>query len=181
MFLIYCTNFYFALMKNILTTRYRCNTHVNKVFSINCSFFFPDWLKADEVRDMILEGGADCVLLHKKGLYVAGQVSSTVNFILYASIKFCDFVVLCHIARIIIIASVEIKRGVIKSVGVDCLSWLYEDKCSSHLYMNLQMVFTLSSKSKNYQWKIITLYIFARQVRLKINSFALPWRRGEIA
>nr|XP_034327595.1 cilia- and flagella-associated protein 43 isoform X6 [Crassostrea gigas] len=28
---------------------------------------------ADEVRDMILEGGADCVLLHKKGLYVAGQ------------------------------------------------------------------------------------------------------------
>lgn len=63
-------------------------------------FFFPDWLKADEVRDMILEGGADCVLLHKKGLYVAGQVSSTVNFILYASTKFCDFVVLCHIARI---------------------------------------------------------------------------------
>lgn len=47
---------------------------------------------------MILEGGADCVLLHKKGLYVAGQVSSTVNFILYAS------------------------KEVIKSVGVDCLS-----------------------------------------------------------
>ncbi|XP_062576681.1 cilia- and flagella-associated protein 43-like isoform X2 [Saccostrea cucullata] len=28
---------------------------------------------ADEVKDMILEGGADCVALHKKGLYVAGQ------------------------------------------------------------------------------------------------------------
>ncbi|XP_078310806.1 cilia- and flagella-associated protein 43-like isoform X4 [Crassostrea virginica] len=28
---------------------------------------------ADEVRDMILEGGADCVSLHRKGLYVAGQ------------------------------------------------------------------------------------------------------------
>lgn len=51
------------------------------------------------MRDMILEGGADCVLLHKKGLYVAGQVSSIVDFILYASTKFCDFVVLWHIAR----------------------------------------------------------------------------------
>lgn len=134
------------------------------------------------MRDMILEGGADCVLLHKKGLYVAGQVSSTVNFILYASTKFCDFVVLCHIARIIIIASVEIKRGVIKSVGADCFSWLYEDKCSSHFIMNLQMVFTSSFKCKNYQslLKIITLYIYARQVRLKINSFALSWRRREI-
>lgn len=126
-------------LKNILTTRYRCNTHVNKVFSINCSFFFfPDWLKADEVRDMILEGGADCVLLHKKGLYVAGQVSSTVNFILYASTKFCDFVVLYPIARIyccerwtfdvININTVhwcqKNKREIIKSVGVDCFSWL---------------------------------------------------------
>lgn len=107
------------------------------------------------MRDMILEGGADCVLLHKKGLYVAGQVSSTVNFILYASTKFCDFVVLWHNLQEYIIASVEIKRGVIKSVGVDCLSWLDEDKCSSHFIMNLQMVFTSSFKCKNYQslWK----------------------------
>lgn len=101
-------------------------------------FFFPDWLKADEVRDMILEGGADCVLLHKKGLYVAGQVSSTVNFILYASTKFCDFVNLYPIARIycckrwtfdvININTVhwcqKNKREIIKSVGVDCFSWL---------------------------------------------------------
>lgn len=42
---------------------------------VQFSFYFPDGFKADEVRDMILEGGADCVLLHKKGLYVAGQVS----------------------------------------------------------------------------------------------------------
>lgn len=90
------------------------------------------------MRDMILEGGADCVLLHKKGLYVAGQVSSTVDFILYASTKFCDFVILYHIARIyccehwtfdvININTVhwcqKNKREIIKSVGVDCFSWL---------------------------------------------------------
>lgn len=90
------------------------------------------------MRDMILEGGADCVLLHKKGLYVAGQVSSTVDFILYASTKFCDFVNLYPIARIycckrwtfdvININTVhwcqKNKREIIKSVGVDCFSWL---------------------------------------------------------
>lgn len=79
--------------------------------------------------------------------------------------SFCDILQEC------IIASVEIKRGVIKSVGDDCLSWLDEDKCSSHFIMNLQMVFTSSFKCKNYQslLKIITLYIYARQVRLKIR------------
>lgn len=35
---------------------------------------FVIFFAADEVKEMIFEGGADCVSLHRKGLYVAGQV-----------------------------------------------------------------------------------------------------------
>lgn len=43
-----------------------------KFFLLIVYFFFFDWLKVDEVRDMILEGGVDCVFFYKKGFYVVG-------------------------------------------------------------------------------------------------------------
>jgi len=38
--------------------------------------YFFDTVSAEDVSKMLLEGSVDCIVLHKRGLYCAGRVST---------------------------------------------------------------------------------------------------------